>query len=449
MSTSVASKLRNRLSFPLEVFPAAIRDSLKAVAEQRSIPVDLVAGAALFAVAALSGNIYIGRVKGGVKPILYIMLVAPSGGGKSPAYNVVCGEIIKPLRKSMNIRHKQAVQEWNCRKTAARLAKQEFMEPPPVKCIRILEDATFEGILKHAESSPAGQGVKYDEGARLFSGITKYTKDASPIDAWNEMWNGETVELVRADSERDRFISDPAISLLIGMQKERLSKYFTEDVLHSGFAYRFLICQGDLSIINEAVDFFDEDRKGMCWEWCELIRGLYHKGAEMTEETPSIEVEFTQDAKIRYNSIMSEIAGARNDQVRAMKKEDENSHLIASGAKLQAYIARLSLVLAIVDNHTGPVISVSNVENAFKLYKFFKRTSESILLGLDSTARTGLTENEMDLWETLPDQQFTTKNAEEICVALNLNTKFFTNSFRRKYSKGWVKSLGKGLYEKI
>ena len=445
----VGDKLKNRPSFPLEVFPEKVKESIQTIAEQYSIPADLLAASALFAVAALAGNIYVAKVNGGVKPILYIMMVAPSGVGKTPAYKKMCGEIINPLRGFLNEVFKQEQNAWKERKKAAKELGKEFTELQPFKRVRIIEDATLEATLRHAESSPAGFGLFYDEGGRLFSGVTQYRKDASPVDFLNENWNGQAYESIRADSDKDRFIANPAISILIGMQKERMAKYFTEDVLHSGLANRFLICQGDFKQINEAADFFDENRKEVCQEWRDLIRGLFHRGAEMTAEQSAISVEFTLEAKIGYNNIMSDIAGNQNKLIKSLKREDENMPLVAANAKLQAYVARLALVLSIIDNYTGPTITEKNVKDAYSLYKFFKRNSDRILLSLNSTATTGLTESEAELLEALPDQEFTSKQAEEVCISLDLGKKFFFVSFKRKYSKGWVKIIQKGVYEKV
>lgn len=445
----VKPKLKNNSSFPVEVFPDAIRESIESISENKSIPIDLVAGAALFAVGALAGNIYILNTNGGEKSTLYVMMVAPSGVGKTPAYQNTCGKIIAPLRVSLDEKYKAKVDAWRERMRMAKSAKTEFSEPHPHKTIRMAEDATLEAILKHAETSPAGFGVFYDEGERLFAGVNQFKKDSSSVAFWNENFNGKIFESLRVDEGRDRFVKNLAISLLIGMQTSRLTKYFTQDVLASGLAYRFLICQGDYMLIKENVDYFGDEQQGMCAEWSEIIRGLFHKGAELTPDDRPIKVEFSLEGKITYNDVMNEVVGDHNKIVQNLKKEDENIHILAAGAKLQAYVARLALVLAIIDNHTGPVVSKENVENAYKLYKFFKNNSRRILLKLNNSANTGLTESELELLEGLPDQEFTTEQAEQVCVSLGLNLQFFKTSYHRKYKNKFIKSAKRGLYEKM
>ncbi|MEJ7740438.1 MAG: DUF3987 domain-containing protein [Chitinophagaceae bacterium] len=445
---SVADRLKNKNQFPFEVFPKGIGDSMLGLSEQTNIPADYLGVCALHAVAALSGNIYIGKINGGVKPIIYAMLIGPSGVGKSPAYKYICGSIIDSLRSSLADKYKADYAAWKERKKSAKDAKQEFNEPPPQKVIRMIEDGTEEAISKHAESSPAGFGVYYDEGGRMFGSASQYKRDNSSVNFWNELFNGNSYEIVRVDSEKDRFIENPAISVLIGMQKERLSKYFTEDVLHSGLAYRFLMCQAEFKPINELVDYFDNKKKTLCDEWQDIIKSLFNKGLRIIKDKEPILVEFTQDAKMKYNDVMGEIANAQNILIKGLKREDDNISLVAAGAKLQAYVARLALVLSIIDDHTGPAITVKNVEDASTLYKYFKRNSDKILLGLSSTAKTGLTEFETELLEKLPDNQFTAKQAEETSLALNLGRKFFQVSLHRKYKAGFIKIISKGLYEK-
>ena len=60
-----------------------------------------------------------------------------------------------------------------------------------------------------------------------------------------------------------------------------MAKHFTDDVLQSGLAYRFLMCQGDFKPFTENVDYFDRTKKEMCQPWQELIKGLFNKGARL------------------------------------------------------------------------------------------------------------------------------------------------------------------------
>ncbi len=446
---SVAGKLKNINTIPVDVFPKDIAESMKLLSDQTNIPLEFICTAALFAVASQAGNQYYGNLNGRIKPIIYAANIGPSGVGKTPAYNKLCGDIINPLRKILDDEYKTVYAAYKDRLKTAKEFKQQFTERPPVKKIRIIEDGTDEAISKHAETSPGGFGLYYDEGGRFFGSSSQYKRDNSSVHTFNEIWNGKSHQIIRVDQEKDRFIPNPAISVLIGLQADRMAKYFTEDVLQSGLAYRFLMCKAAFKPINETVDYFDDNVKEMCETWKNLIRSLFYRGARLEENFEPICVEFNQEAKLKYNEVMGEIAAQQNVFIRSVKKEDDNITIIGAAAKLQAYVARLALILAIIDDHTGPTITAQNIEGAYVLYKYYKRNSDKILLSLSGTATTGLTDNEAELLENLPDNQFTTKEAGDVCETLNLNKKFFLTSMRRKYKAGWIKTVSKGVYEKI
>lgn len=124
---SVADRLKNKNQFPFEVFPKGIGDSMLGLSEQTNIPADYLGVCALHAVAALSGNIYIGKINGGVKPIIYAMLIGPSGVGKSPAYKYICGSIIDSLRSSLADKYKADYAAWKERKNLLRMLNKNLM----------------------------------------------------------------------------------------------------------------------------------------------------------------------------------------------------------------------------------------------------------------------------------------------------------------------------------
>lgn len=433
--------------FPFEVFPEEMRESFYKLGHHHNIPIDFMGCAALFTVGALAGNMYRADLNGGVKPILYMLLIGPSSVGKSPAFTKLCMDIISPLRAKEHAAYKERMKEWQNNAIIAKAAKRPFTDPEPVKCIRMIEDATMEAITKFAEISPAGFGIFYDEGDRLFNGVNQYKKDTSSISFWNEMWYGKSKEIVRVDSARDRYIDNAGVSIMMGMQKDRLIKHLDSDTLASGIAYRFLMVESDYIELNEDVDLFAPSVYP-CVEWTSLVESLFNRGMYYTSADSLISVGFTKEAKVELNRVTQDNIRTSNVMIRQKDKHDDNAYLMAYNGKISAYVARMALVLSIIDNYQFPEITKDHILGAEKLYHFFKGNGSRILTRIKTESASGLTEKEQALIDLLP-ADFTAEVAAAICKSINLNPKFFLHAFRRKYRPmGLIVSKNRGNYSK-
>ncbi len=432
-------------AFPMDVYPDDIAGSFAAISLHYNIPLDYLGVTGLFAIASMAGNIYRGDLNGGIKPILYTCMVGPSGVGKTPAYKHLCANIIAPLRKQTAARYIQEYDNWKEEREHAKANKLPFTKEPPVKKVRMITDATLEAITKYAELCPAGFGVVYDEGGRFFTGANAYKKDTSSVDFWNELWNGSGYEILRVDSERDRYIHSSATSVLIGMQRDRLLKFFNEDTIASGLLNRFLLCESDYVLLNEQSNAFAPGIVA-AESWQRLITHLYNTGVNFLDGD-EIMVPFEEGAKQAFTAISNEMLREANRAIIASKKDDDSRLMIAYVSKLAAYLPRLALVLAIIERPVNTVIMYEHVMGAKKLYDYFKQVAAGMLLKINNTATSGLNENELKLYNALP-AQFTTDEAQMICEEIGMSRSYFGMQFRRKLSQGWIKKIDRGVYIK-
>lgn len=433
-------------AFPLDVFPDLIADSFRTLSRQYNLPLDFLGLTALFTVGSLAGNIYRGDLNGGIKPIVYACLVGPSGVGKTPPYRHLYDSITQGLRAQAHTNYKAELKAWEERKEAAKANKQPFTEDKPVKKVRMITDGTLEAITKFAEQCPAGFGVVYDEGGRFFSGANAYKKDTSSVDFWNESWNGTGYDIIRVDSERDRHVTSSATSVLIGMQRDRLLKFFNDDTIASGLLNRFLICESDYILLNEEVDVWAEKVQA-CDYWQQLVTYLYVKGQQFVTGT-EIKVEFEPSAKQHYSAVSAQLLRDANKSILAAKQDDASRLMIAYQSKLSAYLPRIALILSIIDDPRTPLIRYHNIENARRLLDFFRSVARKMLFQINEQSSTGLTENEQKLYDALPIR-FSASEAKMVCVELGLSEKYFSTQFIRKFSKGYINKLEKGWYEKV
>ncbi len=140
----------HKKDFPLDVFPPEIAVSFRDLAHARDIPIQFLGTTALFTVAALSGNIYKTVIDDVTKPVLYAMLVAPSGVGKSPAYAALCEEIILPHEITLYQQYQKDLKEFVQAKEKAKIDKIPFEQDPPRQIIRMTKTGTRKAFKRNA-----------------------------------------------------------------------------------------------------------------------------------------------------------------------------------------------------------------------------------------------------------------------------------------------------------
>lgn len=438
-----------KTSFPFEIFHPDVAESFQELAEEYSIPPDYLGSTALFTVAALSGNMYQTELNGAIKNIIYSMLVGQSGTGKTPSFDLLCGNIIAPLNADMWSRWEDAMRDWREKKEYAKAAKPPvaFTDPAPVRKLRMSTGGTMEGIMSHAMSSPAGFGLYYDEGGEMMGSPNQYKKETSSVDFWNKMWNGQSFNEVRADKERERFVPATSISALVGMQTDRVHKYFTTDIVDSGLPFRFLITMSDVIPLKEDIDHFALDRRKPCFAWRNLVANLFNKGVNnfFKDDQPTT-ISFTQEARIAYNKLSSSLIKSSNKLRLSQKKGDTSGLMVNYETKLFAYAGRFLIQLAIMDNYVEPIIRAEHVEKSALLYKYYRAQADMLFSGLVDD---DLNETERLLLDSLPDDiEFGREDIDKACLGLKLSVQYFDTVFRRKYKHGFLKRLNRGIYLK-
>lgn len=433
--------------FPAEIFPETIQTNFKFIARQENLPIDFLYSSALYAIGALSGNMYYLTVKGKIrKPIIYSALVGPSSVGKSPSFDIVCGSIVAPLRTHDQEQLAAEVQAWRTRRNEAKNAKQEFDEPQPRVKLRIIEEATMEAILKYAEMCPAGFGIYYDEGAQLFTGINKYKAESKTDDFWNTNFNGKPFHQVRVDADRERYVRNPAISILMGLQYSRLGDYFKRENIESGLFNRFLFTVSDYIQLNTEFDISVQSQHA-CDDWQWLIKSLYRRGTAFIDGS---EIEITMDyrAMAALNKYIADLTDFTNKKIAGREKASGIDLEVAYDGKMYGYIFKFCMILAIMDNPNKPVITDKHVRGAKGLTKYYKRTSHFLLGTLFNQSETGMNEFCQQLYNSLPDK-FDTAKAMLECSNLGLNEKYFLISLNRGHFKGFIERVDRGMYEKL
>lgn len=428
--------------FPLHIFPGSIRQSIIDVCNTRSLAPQFVATAGLWTVSSLAGSRYTSDFNGDGKNILFCLLVAPVSVGKTPAFKVMCDTPLQRIYQRYDDDFEQALREYEDRKLEAASNKNIKVGPRPRRFIPIANDGTTEGYISKSMYQRNGIGVYQDEAETIFNaGNFKANNDS--ISFFTQAFSGGRTTQIRADDTKERIVPNLNLNLLMGSQPGRIKNIFTEDRLASGFASRFLMVESDYIELRTDTDPFDV-KKEMCTEWVELLQYLFKQGAEynngLTEAKP---VQITDEAKNIYREYYREILRQANSRIQSKAE----GYIMGTEAKMSTYLPRLIQVVAIMHNPANPVITGQMVHFGWDLYKYYSASTIKIISSLHNEIETGLPKDLELLYQTLPDE-FTRKEASDVCKRVNLHERRFDNSVRSKSFGCLFTKLEHGRYRK-
>ena len=435
---------QSKHDYPYEIFPQKIRESIFDVAKELSLNPIFLATAGIWTVSSLAGNAYISDFGNGSRNILFCMFIAPVSVGKTPAFKAMCEYPLSDLLKQEDNEYKQRLKEWEGERTLAYSEKKQFTKPKPKRYHPFAVDGTTEGYIALSQDQPNGMGVYHDEAETIMNaGAHKSNNDA--ISFFTQAFSGGRYTQIRADRDKERVVQNMNINLLMGTQPSRLANIFTMDKIESGFASRFLMVQSDYMELNINSDPFAKSRT-MCNEWVNLVCKLYDisKLNSSGEDLSPIKIEITDDAKELYRKYYKKSLIEANKRISG---KIEN-FVIGAEAKMSAYFPRLTQIIAILNNPLKPEINGITIELGWKLYRYYAESTVNIIKSLYNTVETGLPSELDSLYQSLPDE-FTYKEAEEICKKINLSDKKFRTSLRRKDFKALFEKIEHGKYKKV
>lgn len=430
------------IEYPFEIFPEKIRESIFDVSRELSLNPIFLATAGLWTCSSLAGNAY--QSEFNTKNILFCMMIAPVSVGKTPAFKAMCEQPLSDTLQREDAEYKQRLEEWNAEKLAALSEKKQFTKARPRRFHPFAVDGTTEGYIALCQDQPNGMGVYHDEAETILNaGAHKSNNDS--ISFFTQAFSGGRYTQIRADREKERVVQNLNINLLMGTQPSRLTNIFTMDKIESGFASRFLMVESDYIHLNTNSNPFAQSRK-MCPEWSNLVLTLYdvNKSSSNGDNPQVINILITDEAKELYTKYYQ--LGLSEANTRIDGRIDQ--YIIGAEAKMSAYLPRLTQLIAIINNPKTPYIDESIVELGYKLYRYHAQSTVRILRSLHKTVETGLPLELDNLYTALPEE-FSYKEAEEICKKINLPDKRFRTALRRKDFKNLFTKKEQGIYKKV
>ena len=115
---------------------------------------------------------------------------------------------------------------------------------------------------------------------------------------------------------------------------------------------------------------------------------------------------------------------------------------------MSAYFPRLCQLIAIINNWQHPEISEDVVHLGWRLYKYYASSTVKIISQLHGEIETGLKPDLELLYQALP-MVFTSKDAEDACIKINLKPNRFREAVRKKDFGALFRRIKQGHYEKV
>ena len=442
--TSDSGKTTETPSFPLEIFPKAIRDIIEALEEYENYNVDFTAASFLTVFAAAMGNTWSVRFMTGwiSRPIIYMVLVGSPSCGKTPPLQ----QAVAPLLKldgeydMIYCKEMETYRQWE-RMSAKQREKHslpEEMKMPQRKC-HVVVDSTVEALIGALRDNPRGVLIYKDEIDSLLSNFNRY--NGSDEGYFLSLFSGTPFKYSRKSSNEHIFLSNPYCSIIGSTQPGRLGEQFGGKRMMNGFSSRFLKVYPEIDKMPSWNDTAMPD--SVLEEWERIIRKVVTVTPSTDQEgkATSIELLFSQEAKLRVIQWKDEV----NNKAYA---ETDSDAVRALCGKLETYLVRFCLVIQIMHCICGESgmdkIEPGTAELAIRLTEYFRNMESRIAPEIE----TGILDNRFtELLGNLRDS-FTT--AEAVREALQLGiSESSVKRFLRDGGRGFVKKKSHGCYRKI
>lgn len=421
----------DRLKFPYDIFPDEITNYISF----QKIQHEYLAGAALMAVATAIGNtVELQALQGyNVKPILYMAIVSPAGGGKSPAMTTM----FRPIEDWDDVLYRQYSEKrkvYNQDLAEYKKDKNNTKEPekPPFPQT-IIKDSTIEMVIKILSENPLGCILSADELIGFLNRMNAY-KSGDDVQKWLELWNGSPILLQRITRDENK-VQEPFCHIIGGIQVGVLETLSKEQNEHNGFFHRFLFVYpkpetkpdwGNLNMPNVVEqDFFNY--------FGVLLNSRLQdkKRYSLSNEADALYAEWYNNKNKKYNI-------ATSDQVKGII------------SKYQNYCLRLALIIEVMNNPDRRIgiVSYLSMERAIRLVEYFLGNMyKAIKILTPETPVDKLKPPYDDFYNQLP-QIFTTKTAIELGVTFGLKDAQ-VKMFLQRQNKKIINTIDRGRYERI
>ena len=362
-------------AFPLRVLPPAVARLAFDGEGAIGCPADFIAVSALGLASGAIGRSASLLLKAHyfASASLYVAIVDPPGGGKTPALNLAA-EPIRGIGAQFARDFKAAMEQWkkDCR------AAGKGGEKPPAPMMRHFDiaDTTTERLIGLLADNPRGLVMVRDELASLFAGMDQYRSGkGADRQFYCGVWSGATQQRDRIGKfqpESSR-VDHPFLSIVGGMTPDLLGTIADAQGRADGLQDRFLFCYPEPRPVP---DWSDEGvSQSVKDAWANIIDRLWLRPLAVSSEGLECPhtLHLSRDGRTAWRDLM-------NDHATEMRAEGFPYALRGPWSKLKEYAGRLALILALLRLAADPAanaldipdVEARDVEGARELLAYFK-----------------------------------------------------------------------------
>ena len=371
--------------FPLDVLPESARRLAEAAAESIACPVDFPAVAVLAAASGIIGRSASVRIKSGyfASASLYAALVGSPSSGKSPALRAA----LAPLWFIASMLYDL----WRASMDAWEASKPEDRgEPPELRRIAST-DPTTEALAPILAANQRGITIAPDEMTKWVMSMDQY-KGGKGGDRpfYLSAWAGEPVYIDRAKHMRQPIaVPYPFLTVIGGMTPGMLSTLSEGKGREDGFTARLLFCYPERARRRYSEEGIPD---AVADDWKRLALALWQRQPRDLDGKPAPHIVcLTPDAARAWSAWC---------QAHYAEQESDGFPESMEGpwGKLEAYAARLALVLHLLDLAADPTRPPGDappdlperiIEDAVRLVAYFKSHARRVYAATGGKARDG------------------------------------------------------------
>lgn len=431
-------------SFPLVVFPEAIRNIVESLCRYENYNADFTAASFLTVFAAVMGNAWSARFMTGwvSRPIIYTVLVGPPSCGKTHPLR----QAVMPLLRldgeydRVYAEAAKAYRKWE--KLTARKRKMQSlpddMEMPRRKC-HVVVNSTIEALIAAMRDNPRGVLIYNDEIDSLLSNFNRY--HGSDESYFLSLFSGTPFKYSRKSNNEYIYLSNPYCSIIGCTQPGMLSTLFGGKRAANGFSSRFLKVYPAITSMPRWGE--ETMLEGILEEWERIIRRVVCDVANLEQEgkVVSQELPFSQEARQQLIRWKNEVNGR-------IYSETDSEAVKAICGKLETYVIRFCLVIQVMRGVCGEVgmdvIDDISAEHAIRLVEYFRAMEERVAPEI----ATGVLDLRHTELLSLLSQSFTTSEAVAIGKKIGMSEST-VKRFLREGAHDFIRKESHGQYRKI
>ena len=395
----VSRELPSAPEFPVDAMPAGCRMVIREASEAIGCPAEFVALPMLAVLATAIGNSRVLELKPGweEKAVVFATVIGDPAAKKSPGAKVAtkpAKQLQVELRNVYQAKREDYEREMleyeRDKRELRKLGKANPRLPKePVMERTVVDDTTVEALIRVLKESPRGVLVAKDELAGWIRGMDQYKAGGKGSDRqfWLSAWSSDPITVDRKGAPEALMVSEPFVSISGSIQPEVLKDLSRGP--EDGMLDRFL-CAYPESVASGW-------REAHITEAAELRYATLYKQLRMRHlDTDEFGDPLPQ--KLVFSpSAKAVLIDAINEHAREMCRPGFPASLKGVYGKLEAYIGRLCLVLAMaraVGENAPEQVETRDVVAAMVLIDYFKHMARRVYAAVrDANPLDGLAED--------------------------------------------------------